>query len=356
MDQSNKLRFDLKTSQKIMQLLAEVEKFQGKWETIGFKETAHLRNLRLIATVQSVGSSTRIEGSTLNDSEVQTLLDNLKVQDLSNRDEQEVAGYWYALDLIIEQADFLPLSESYILQFHSILLQFCHKDESQRGKYKVAPNKIVATSSHGIQRTIFHATAPHLVTKEMNDTIEWTNHHLSTNEINPIIVIATFIYEFLSIHPFHDGNGRLSRLLTTLLLLKKEYNFVQYVSFEHIIEERKKEYYQVLMNCQRRRGTEEEAIGSWIIFFLECLLSLSRKLENKLEAITYQDKYVSQRQKEIISTLQSGVKYKVSEIHNQFSDVTIHAIKKDLSYLSQENIIQKSGSGKGTVYFMNAFE
>ena len=348
-----KIEFDFETNNEIYSKITEIEKFQGKWEILEFEENEFLNELRQIATIQSIGSSTRIEGSQLSNKDIKLLLNDLEINKLETRDEQEVIGYWDALNVIIENADSLNLTENYIFQLHSLLLKYSTKDLSQKGKYKNLTNKVVANYPGGIQKVIFNTTEPHLVSKEMETLLNWTNSEIEKNKINPIIIIGTFIYEFLSIHPFHDGNGRLSRLLTTLLLIKSKYYFIQYISFEHIIEERKKDYYKSLMECQSNRNNDDEKIDKWLIFFIDSLLGLTTKLQQKLELIKSHGKYLNPRQKKIVKILSSSASLKVSEIHTHFQDTNIYSIKKDLADLVKKEIILKKGERKSTSYYIN---
>ena len=225
-----KLNFSPEVNANIINLISKIEKFQGKWEAGNIRDNEFLNELRHIATIQSIGSSTRIEGSKLKDKDVRQLIEDIKINELETRDEQEVIGYWETLELILENSKELELSEKYIFQLHSMLLKYSSKDDRQKGIYKNLSNQVVATFPDGSHKTIFKTTEPHLVAKEMNELITWTNTELFKQSLNPLLAVGTFVYEFLSIHPFHDGNGRLSRLLTTLLLLKENYYFVQYVS------------------------------------------------------------------------------------------------------------------------------
>lgn len=346
----NKLEFDFKTTQRIFNKITKVEKFQGKWEILEISGSSLLKELKQIATIQSIGSSTRIEGSELSDSEVKSLLSDLQINKLQTRDEQEVVGYWETLELVIENADTIQLTENYISQLHSLLLTYSSKDSRQKGVYKSSTNSVVATYPDGSQKNIFTPTKPHLVSTEMSSLITWTNTELEKQEINPLIIIATFVYEFLSIHPFHDGNGRLSRLLTTLLLVKQNYFYVQYVSFEHAIEEQKKEYYRVLMECQRNRDGNVEKIDQWIEFFLDRMIGLSVKLEQKLQNVSTSDLYLNDRQKSIAKDIQMLGTMKLGDVAKRFEDHSIHTIKKDLQLLVSEKVIFKGGTGRGTFY------
>ncbi len=274
-----KLDFDFAANQRILQLIAHIDGFKGKWNIAEKQKNRYLKELRKIAAIESIGSSTRIEGATLTDKEVQDLLKDIKITKLKSRDEQEVIGYYEVLELIYDNYPSIKLSENYIKQLHQILLKYSHKDERHRGSYKSLSNKVVATYPTGEQRIVFATSKPVLTAGEMQELIEWTNNQLELKIIHQLIVIGSFIYDFLSIHPFQDGNGRLSRLLTTLCLLQNDYTFIQYISFESHIEQNKKTYYEALMNGQKNRGTDLERIGLWLIFFLESLKVLTEKGE-----------------------------------------------------------------------------
>ena len=277
-----KLHFSFTVNQQIIQLIAEIDLFRGKWEHLEQLHPVFLQELKGLATIQSIGSSTRIEGATLYDKEIEQLIADLKVNKLENRDEQEVVGYYDVLELIFDNAEDIHLTENYIMQLHTVLLRYSTKDSGQKGAYKKVSNKVVASYPDGTQRVIFNTTEPYLVQKEMQELLSWTNKRLENLEYHPLLVVGLFIYEFLSIHPFHDGNGRLSRLLTTLVLIKLDYDFIQYISFEHIIENRKERYYAALMECQRKRNTEEERIDTWMLFFLNALKMVTVKLSLKM--------------------------------------------------------------------------
>lgn len=347
---TKKLAFDVITMQKLIQAIGKIDAFKGKWGSIESKSDRYLRELRKIATIESIGSSTRIEGAVLTDEEVRQLIGNIKVTEFKSRDEEEVFGYYEALDIILDNASTINLSESYILQLHTILLKYSSKDQRHKGAYKNLPNSVVAHYPDGNQRTIFNTTAPHLTQKEMQETIDWVNNALTKSSVHPLLAIGLCVYEFLSIHPFQDGNGRMSRLLTTLLLLKSGYEFAQYISFEHIIEERKKEYYQVLMHDQHNRGTDKEIIGEWMLFFLSSLEILIEKLETKYASYKERGTYTNERQQHIIKYIEAKQPVKLNDIVKGFPDLSIHTIKKDLQLLVQQQMISKAGEKKGTVY------
>ncbi len=347
---SSKLAFDIGTMQKIIQFIGKIDAFKGKWNSLENKSDRYLRELRKIATINSIGSSTRIEGAILTDSEVQQLVNNIKITEFKSRDEEEVFGYYEVLDIILENASDILFSESYIQQLHTILLKYSSKDQRHKGAYKSLPNSVVANYPDGSQRTIFNTTAPHLTQKEMQEMIDWVNQSLEESSVHPLLVTGLCVYEFLSIHPFQDGNGRLSRLLTTLLLLKNGYDFAQYISFEHIIEGRKSEYYQALMHDQNKRGTDKEIIGEWMLFFLSSLEILIEKLESKYASIKEGSNYINERQQQIRQYIETNQPVRLGDIAKAYPDLSIHTIKKDLQLLVQHKMISKSGEKKGTVY------
>jgi Fic family protein len=352
----NKLDFDFKINHLVLKLIGRIDSFRGKWEVLEGKESKYLQELKKIATIESIGSSTRIEGSKLSDDEVRALINDIKIRELESRDKQEVFGYYEALKIIYENFQTIPLSESYIKQIHAILLKYSEKDTHHRGRYKNLSNKVVATYPNGAQKIIFNTTEPYLVSNEMENIIKWTNEQISEKALHPLIAIGLFVYEFLSIHPFQDGNGRLSRLFANLLLIKSGYDFIEYVSFEHVIEERKKEYYRALMEGQKNRNTENEIISDWIIFFLESIAILIQKLEVKYEVFKKKGSYLNNRQEEILNYIEENQPCKIGDISSHLQKYSINTLKKDLIYLLNEKRISKLGQKKGTLYFLFGYD
>jgi len=349
----NKLEFSGSVFRQIMQKLSIIDSFKGAWKAIENSESRYLKELRKIATIESIGSSTRIEGATLTDEEVEKLLKSVKITKLESREEQEVVGYYEALEVILESYNDIELSERYIHQLHGILLEHSHKDQKHKGKYKNLSNQVVANYPDGAQRIIFRTTEPHLVPAEMQELINWTNERIEKNDQHPLMMVATFVYEFLSIHPYQDGNGRLSRLLTTLLLMKHDFQFIQYVSFENIIETRKDDYYRVLMEGQKNRYKENERIDSWILFFLDCLVTLIQRLEAKYETYNKLKLVLNDRQQQIMEYIKELKTAKVSDIENSLSQYSRNTLKKDLAFLVKEGLLIKTGEKKGTQYHYN---
>ena len=347
-----KLSFGFQTTQKVLNLIAQIDSYKGKWDILEKSENIALKELRKIATIESIGSSTRIEGVTLTDDEISDLLDNLEIKKLNSRDEQEIVGYYDTLQIIYDNYQEIKITESYIKQLHQILLKYSDKDSRHRGKYKIISNKVVARYPDGVEKVIFNTTEVHLVEKEIRSLISWTNNELEKREIHPLIVIALFVYEFLSIHPFQDGNGRLSRLLTTLLLLQNGYYFVQYISFENAIESSKREYYQTLMAGQKRRYTAKENISIWLLFFLDKLYELTQKLDEKYGYYKSALGYLNKRQKKLRDYIAENQPVKISDISEHFKEYSINTIKKDLQYMKREKVIRAVGKARATIYLI----
>lgn len=351
MDITNKLEFSSKIFQLIIQKLTKIDSFKGSWTAIELNQSKHLRELKKIATIESIGSSTRIEGATLTDKEVESLLKQVKIKKFTTRDEEEVAGYYDTLKIILENWNTINLSENNIHHLHSILLKYSNKDQNHKGRYKNVSNKFVANYPDGTQRTIFNPTEPHLTSDEMSRVIAYIDEQTQKNEIHPILLTALFVYEFLSIHPYQDGNGRLSRLLTTLLLIQNGYQFIQYVSFENIIEIKKDEYYRALMNGQQNRNTSNENIETWVLFFLDCIIELIRRLEEKYKIYNQLDKGLNQRQKDILQTIKISKSCQIGDLEVQLNAYSRNTIKKDVVVLLSEGLILKMGAGRSVRYY-----
>lgn len=346
----NKLNFSFQTNHLILRSISFIDSFKGKWNHLERKENVYLKELRKIATIESIGSSTRIEGAQLTNEEIKELLDKLEINKLKTRDQQEVIGYYDVLELIYESYPDIPLTKNYIQQLHQRLLKYSTKDERHKGNFKALSNKVVANYPDGTQKVIFNTTEPHLVDSEMTELMDWTNQQVSSDSIHPLIAIGLFIYEFLSIHPFQDGNGRLSRLLTNLLLLKSDYQFIQYVSFENLIEQKKKSYYEVLMDGQKDRYSDSEKIEQWILFFLQSLEILIKRLEEKYDIFKSRGGYLNERQKQIKEFILNNQPIKLADLVGKLSNISINTLKKDLQYLKAEQIIDSIGKNRGTVY------
>jgi Fic family protein len=269
----------------LVKLVAEIDEFKGRWEALKTLSPDRLSALRKIATIESVGSSTRIEGAKLSDAEVEDLLSQaISIKLFKTRDEQEVAGYAEAMDLVFEAYADMRLTENHIRQLHQTLLRHSDKDERHRGSYKTLPNNVVAFDADGREiGVVFETTSPFDTPREMEALVAWTRKALDEEALHPLLIIAVFVVTFLAIHPFQDGNGRLSRVLTTLLLLRSGYAYVPYASLERVIEENKDLYYKALRRTQTTLKTEAPDWEPWVGFFLRCLKKQKDSLAARLD-------------------------------------------------------------------------
>lgn len=336
--------FDIVIDWKLISEISIIDRFDASWSSIEKKEGQSLKQLKSIATVRSVGASTRIEGSLMSDTEVEVLLQNLDIAKLKDRDSQEVAGYFEVLDLISESADSIGITESSLKNLHNQLLKYSSKDQWHKGDYKQHNNSVEASFPDGATQIIFETTPPGVQTEDaMKALIRW---YMTDSQTHPLVKCAIFTYEFVSIHPFQDGNGRLSRLISTLLLLKHGYKWIQYVSFEHEVEHRKNEYYVELRKCQAQRPGEN--ITTWVFFFLSALLNIQTQLMNKLERTGVEAK-MSPREKSIIIFLSDHPGSKSGAIAERLN-IPNPTVKRILKDLVNRDLIEVFGTGPGTNY------
>jgi len=325
-------------------LISKIDRFDASWSSIEKREGQSLQQLKSISTVRSVGASTRMEGSKMSDAEVDVLLKNIDITKLEDRDSQEVVGYFNTLDLITESYQDINITESSIKNLHNILLKHSKKDSWHKGNYKQHSNAVEANYPDGTKRILFETTEAGFPTEDaMRSLFKW---YKTDKETHPLVKCASFCYEFVSIHPFQDGNGRLSRLIASLLLLKNGYKWIQYVSFEHEIESKKEEYYRVLRNCQSQRPNEN--ITEWISFFFNSLLNIQNQLLQKLESSGLQSQ-LSPKEKSILTFIGNHSGCKSGNIAKKL-DIPNPTVKRILSNLIERNLIEKHGNGPGTNY------
>jgi Fic family protein len=337
--------FKLNIDWHLIALISQIDRFDATWTSIERRENHNLKQLKTIATVRSVGASTRIEGSKLTDEEVDALLKNIDITKLEDRDSQEVVGYFEALDIISEGYYDIQITEGDIKNLHNVLMKYSTKDEWHKGNYKQHSNAVKANYPDGTSQIIFQTTQPGVDTESaMRSLIEWYNKE---DSIHPLVKCSVFTYEFLSIHPFQDGNGRLSRLISSLLLQKNGYKWIQYVSFEHEIENRKLEYYRVLRSCQAQRPNEN--ITDWVNFFFDALKNIQGLLIQKLQIHQVDGELLLPREKLVVGFIQNHPGCKSGEIIKGLGISRMIVIRL-LSTLIAKNIIEKHGSGSGTQY------
>jgi len=340
----------LQITPEILSIIAEIDEFKGAWRALGQLAPEQLNSLKRIATIESIGSSTRIEGSQLTDQEVEILLGNQQIQHFSSRDEEEVVGYAQVMNLIFESYETISLTENYIRQLHGELLQYSKKDHWHRGIYKKSPNHVEAFAPDGKSLGVVFATSsPFETPLRMHDLLLWTNEVLANKKLHPILVTGLFIVEFLAIHPFQDGNGRLSRILTTLMLLKAGYVYVPYSSLEAVIEQSKDVYYLSLRQTQGTIKAGDPNWQPWVMFFLKALQQQKARLEIKLERENILRATLPELSQQILEIAKSKGRITVREIL-LLTKANRHTIKGQLESLTRANFLEKNGVGKGSWY------
>jgi Fic family protein len=274
----------LTITSKVLTRISEIDEFKGAWQALGTLAPERLAALRRVATIESIGSSTRIEGSKLSDQDVHRLLSNLEIKSFETRDEQEVAGYSEVMETVFASWNHIAISENHILQLHRDLLKYSDKDERHRGSYKTSSNSVAAFDETGAQiGIVFETATPFDTPRLMEEIVSWYNDAAEERELHPLIAIGIFVVVFLEIHPFQDGNGRLSRVLTTLLLLRAGYAYVPYSSLERVIEQSKEGYYLALRQTQGTIRSPSPEWTPWLEFFLNALQRQMLRLKTRVE-------------------------------------------------------------------------
>ena len=330
----------------MLNIITEVDEFKGSWNA-SKQQPEKYQHLKKIATIESIGSSNRIEGNTLTDKQVETVLANLKKQSFASRDEQEVAGYADLMENIFENYEVIPFNENYIKQLHKILLAYSNKDERHRGEYKTLANSVAAFDADGKEIGIVFETATPFDTPQlMRELVQETREQLEDKLIHPLIMIGLFVVHFLAIHPFQDGNGRMSRALTTLLLLKNGYSYVPYSSMEGIIEENKASYYKALRKSQKTFKTDDVNYDYWLNFFLRTVQKQVVRLKQKMNQATATLTLTETKIMDLFNEQNQWVISAMVEVLN----MNVATIKKAVGELVKNGYLQKNGTTRGAWY------
>jgi Fic family protein len=334
----------------LLALLSELDEFKGAWRALGTLAPERLNALRRIATIESIGSSTRIEGSKLTDREVDHLLARLEIKRFSSRDEQEVAGYAEVMETVFHAFADIRISENHLKQLHRDLLRYSDKDERHRGEYKTLPNNVGAFDADGkMMGIVFETATPFDTPRRMAELTSWLNDARELGRLHPLLIVAVFIVVFLEIHPFQDGNGRLSRILTTLFLLQAGYAYVPYSSLESVIEHSKEGYYWALRQTQSSIRGDTPNWQPWLSFFLRALQQQKRRLEVKVE-----------REKNALAALPE-LAVKILDYARDHGRVTSrdmvretgaspNTLKATFGSLVEKNLLVRQGGGRSTWY------
>jgi len=340
----------IQITSEILNLVARIDEFKGAWRTLGTLAPDRLSALRRVATIESIGSSTRIEGSKLSDREVEQWLSNLETKSFATRDVQEVTGYAELMNLVFSSWQDIPFTENHIKQLHQILLCYSEKDTWHRGNYKVNSNSVAAFDENGTQiGIVFQTATPFDTPRLMTELVAWVNEERKTARLHPLLIIAVSIVVFLEIHPFQDGNGRLSRVLTMLLLLQADYAYVPYSSLESVVEQSKDAYYLALRQTQGTIRTESPNWQPWLVFFVRSLAEQVRRLEKKVE-----------REKIVLASMPK-LSLQIVEFAREHGRVTIgeaikltgtsrNTLKQHFRTLVDRGTLSQHGRGRGVWY------
>lgn len=329
--------------------VARIDELKGNFSA-GVKLSPQvLGRLKKSVLITSSGSSTRIEGAKLSDEDIEKLMRGISVQKFTDRDEQEVRGYYELLENVFNSWQTIIFSESTIKHFHKELLKYVGKDKLHRGDYKKLENKVIMINEAGQSAGIlFDTVSPYLAPSRMQELAEWTRNAFLDKKYHPLLIIGNFLVEFLAIHPFTDGNGRLSRILTNLLLLKFGYIYMPYISHEKLVEDNKPDYYLALRTSQKTFGTKNDNVEVWLNFFLDMLLKQAEMAVELLAAENLEN-ILSPKQLKIwqfLLMVEETTPRKIESV-TKISRPTVNQILSKLLNLKK---IERLGLGRATRY------
>jgi Fic family protein len=334
----------------LLALLSEIDEFKGAWRLLGTLAPERLNALRRVATIESIGSSTRIEGSKLTDREVEHLLAKLEIKKFASRDEQEVAGYAEVMETVFHAFSDIPITENHLKQLHRDLLRYSEKDERHRGEYKTLPNSVGAFDEEGkMIGIVFETSTPFDTPRRMSELITWLKDSRELSRIHPLMIIAVFTVTFLEIHPFQDGNGRLSRILTTLLLLQAGYVYVPYSSLESVIENSKEGYYLALRQTQTTLHDAAPNWQPWLMFFMRALQKQKRHLAIKVEREKNALATLSELAINILDYVRDHGRVSTSDMVRE-RGASPNTLKATFSNLVEKRLLVRHGGGRSTWY------
>lgn len=345
---------DRRGNSELVRLIGELDHFRGTWRKMQEIRAERLMQLRQITTIESTASSTRIEGVELTDADVARVLEGIRSDSFRARDEEEVKGYAELVALIYESHAEMPLTENHIKQLHRILLGHSGKDERHRGEYKKLPNDVVRKRGEVIEEVVFKTATPFDTPRLMAQLIEATNAAFEDHSLHALVVAGRFVVDFLAIHPFQDGNGRLARALTTLLLLRTGYDYVPYTSLERVIEDNKPQYYLALRESQLAMRDNPADYGSWLFFFLRALKAQQESLASKLQMEKAMLE-LSGVQQQIADLIAARVRMTGPEIARELR-LTERAARYHLDVLRSRGIVAAHGKKRGAYYTMSTNE
>lgn len=342
----NEIKLDI--TDELLNLVASIQEHKGEQNLYLYAQADTLTALKEIAKIQSSEASNRIEGIYTSDDRLkQIVLDKTNPQ---NRNEREIAGYRNVLKTIHENYEYIPLKPSYILQLHKDLYLYGDKDFG--GKYKTGDNVIKQENENGKMFIRFKPVEAWMTPSAMDEACASFNQAIEQQTVNPLLLIPMFVLDFLCIHPFYDGNGRMSRLLTLLLLYRSGYNVGKYISIEKKIEHTKEEYYDALLRSSQGWHENENDYRPFIKYMLWVLLAAYRDFNDRVQIWNKKPLTKPQRIMEIIKSKLGAVTK--SEIKEQCPDIAEITIQRTLAELVESGDIVKIGGGRYTKYVWNS--
>ena len=340
----------IQITHELLGLLSEIDEFKGAWRLLGTLAPDRLNALRRVATIESIGSSTRIEGSELTDREVEHLLSKTEIKKFASRDEQEVAGYAEVMETVFHAFADIPITENHLKQLHRDLLRYSEKDERHRGEYKTLPNNVGAFDQAGkMIGIVFETATPFDTPRRMSELITWLGDARELGRIHPLLIVAVFTVSFLEIHPFQDGNGRLSRILATLLLLQAGYVYVPYSSLESVIKNSKEGYYLALRQTQTTLHDEAPNWNPWLIFFMRALQKQVSHLAIKVEIEKHVLSNLSELAINILDYVRDHGRVSTRDMVRERGAST-NTLKATFSNLIEKRLLVRHGGGRSTWY------
>ena len=337
---------DYKWNNNILNLISTLHEYKEKQIILLKQKPATLERLETFAKIQSTEASNAIEGIRTTSSRFKKLY-NEKIRP-HNRAEEEIMGYKEVLDIINENYNYIPINKNIILQFHRDLFKYSSKGIG--GNFKINQNYISAADENNNLFTIFEPLTPFGTPGAVEAICNNYNSQINTNEVDPLILIPVFIHDFLCIHPFNDGNGRMSRLLTNLLLLKNDYIVGKYISLEELIAKNKNQYYDILQECQTGWYEGAENIEPFIEYLLSILLAAYREMENKVN--------INNENSDSLGIVKNALnqiygKITKTDLANLCPTISIKTVEAAIKKLVDDKILIKQGRGKGTYYIKN---
>ena len=334
---------DKKWDNEIIGYIAQIHEYKAKQQLFAKQKPQELEKLVEIARVQSTQASNEIEGIRTTSTRLKQLLSQQTTP--RNRAEEEIAGYRDALNIIHENYEYIPITANYILQLHKTL--YSHSSKDIGGKYKNVQNYITATDMQGNNYTLFTPLAPFETATAIDNICDEFNRAMSEGQVDPLILIPIFIHDFLCIHPFLDGNGRISRLLTTLLLYRCGYLVGKYISLEAKINKNKDLYYDALVSAQQDWHNGADNPEAFIKYLLGTIIAAYRDFEQRIDIISDNATAIDIVKKTIDTILGKFNKAKIIEL---CPTLGIKSIESALKKLCDSVFIQKHGTGKNTSY------